>query len=171
MEQINNNNKRNLITVLGNNQDSCLLTGDNRDVTEFLQVENNELNSFREINKENFRIKTGMNICVAYVKNSSSKLLLWGKTGENETGTIKLEFLDDIKKCSIGDSHVLLLSKKGDVYVTGEGNHGELGLAEQTRVERSTMNTLEFKMKISKIYAGIRASFFIDGTRLINQNI
>jgi hypothetical protein len=158
------NTKKNFIIVLGNNQDSCLLTGDNNDVTEFLQVHNNELNSLREINRENFRIKTGMNICAAYLKNSFTKLLLWGKIGDNETGLIKLEFPDIIKKCSLGDSHILLLSMTGDVYVTGEANHGQLGLAEQIRVDKSSMTKLQLKTKITKIYAGIRTSFFLDGT-------
>ena len=161
----------NFIIVLGNNQDGCLLTGDNNDVTEFLHVHNNELNSLREKNTENFRIKTGMNICAAYLKNSFTKLLLWGKTGDNETGLIKQEFPENIKKCSLGDSHILLLSIKGDVYVTGEGNHGQLGLAEQIQVDRIIMTKLELKTKITKIYAGIRTSFFLDGTRLINKNI
>ncbi len=155
---------KNSFVILGNNQDGCLLTGDNIDVRDFLAIYDADLNTLAEKNRTSFRIQTGMNMCAAYLKEMSSNLLLWGRLGENYSRFIKLDFPDNIKKCVIGDSHILFLLNNGEVYSAGDGPHGQLGCGDQIKIQLDNPYKLNFNnTKIRNIYTGIRTSFFIDG--------
>jgi alpha-tubulin suppressor-like RCC1 family protein len=158
---------KNYLIVLGNNQDGCLLTEDNLDVIGFLKITNPNINSLNKNNKSYFRIKVGTNTCAAYVKNISSCLFIWGKISNkiNEK-IIKFEFGDKIThKISVGDAHILILINN-EVYVIGEGDHGELGLGEEYKyIHPLNPQLIPLKNKIKKVYAGVRTSFLIDGKK------
>jgi len=154
---------KNNLMVLGNNQDGCLLTGDKIDVRDFLSIHNEELKCLADINRGSFRIKTGMNMCAAYLKERSSYVLLWGRNVDNINKFMKIEFPENIKKCVIGDSHILFLLNTGEAYSAGEGHNRQLGYDDQINVSFNNPYKLNFKTKITNIYTGIRTSFFIDG--------
>jgi alpha-tubulin suppressor-like RCC1 family protein len=152
------NNK--CLLVLGNNYDGCLMTGDTKDVVQFTKVTPDFLN-----NLEYYKISTGLKSVAIY---SDKHIIIVGRFADEEVDhkPRTFTFNEQIIDVSCGDFHILILTDNGEVYSYGKGLHGELGLGEEI-IEASEPKKLELS-NISKVYAGVRTSFFIDSNRLIN---
>jgi alpha-tubulin suppressor-like RCC1 family protein len=138
------------ILVLGNNYDGCLLTGDCTDVKEFRKIRN-------DIFTGKYKIKAGMKCCALY---SDYTLYVWGRFIDKKVTHIPRVYMfdNDIRKVSCGDTHILILLDNSDVYVIGNGLHGELGLGDIESVEVQT----KVSSNIRAVHAGVRTSFLID---------
>jgi alpha-tubulin suppressor-like RCC1 family protein len=166
----------NFLLVLGNNQDGCLLTGDNIDVKEFRKIEN----PFSENILNSFKIAVGMSTCCIYKRNNVKfwgKLVKIYKKSEEGENLIFKEFIfqENIISVKICDSHILILCESGGVFSLGEGQHGQLGLGgAHLLVEYPKLINLP-QIKINKIFTGVRTSYLIDGNFvnyfLENQNL
>jgi hypothetical protein len=162
--KINTSEISNFLLVLGNNQDGCLLTGDHVDVLEFRKV----FPTIFDSPFNSYKIAVGMSTCCFY---SGISLKFWGKIvgnifkSEEEKNILfkKFVFDENILSVKIGDSHILILSETGRVFCVGDGPQGQLGLGSgQQSVDYPVLIKIP-KIKINKIFTGVRTSFLIDG--------
>ncbi|KAI5928035.1 RCC1/BLIP-II [Camillea tinctor] len=69
---------------------------------------------------------------------------------------------NDIVDCSIGESHIIVLTENGDVYVIGDNSNGQLGLAvEKTATWVKVPLSLEEAHSVIGVRAGPRSSFIL----------
>lgn len=102
-----------------------------------------------------------INNVVAFGNNSKGQLGINNNVEGIGITTLSKFFDSKIKDISCGFYHTLFLSENGNVYVTGTGNKGQLGLGFSNK-ERTYPIKIEGLPRIKKISCGVSESYLID---------
>ncbi|KAI1173066.1 regulator of chromosome condensation 1/beta-lactamase-inhibitor protein II [Nemania sp. FL0916] len=68
---------------------------------------------------------------------------------------------EDILDCSVGETHMIVLTTNNDVYVTGDNTHGQLGLPLESTVKWEKVPLALHNEAIVGIKAGPHSSFIV----------